>query len=490
MTTRSWTTHIPRYDLVSRITHFCALPDVLLPRPIFVCGLTVVMAKAGSRGVARLSIAFSIGVMGTFFFFLFPVYRECPYTHAEPRFETLTNYILRKFTLWSNPPKYPVRVIIAAEGRRWVHAIVKFAPLFPNTRSCVPHWVFSPSALTILCLWLCFCNFAQNGHWPFRSFCLLSFRSGSTFLGALFNSEKTLLYSYEPCRAIFRRHVKLYNKAAYPQLFYECNALLSKLVHCRMTAAALSLLYSDAPAVRQWSTALLERKSDVQKLVDKDATIRCHGKQNFNSRCDNYRAVVLKTIRLKGIPREFRSGDVKILHLVRDPRAVALSQSMTRGFSSVFPLTNRSPNLAKEERLSQYAAAICEKIRLKLRDAQRMTKLNYKLVRYEDIFANPHGFAKDVFNWIGIEKPSSEVYNWIDSHTSDSSSEASEGEFTTKRKSSQVVGRWKTIISPVGLANTTSICRDVLKELGYPLTLPPPGRSATVGQTGAKKQQT
>lgn len=290
-------------------------------------------------------------------------------------------------------------------------------------------------------------------------------RSGTTFIGELFNNHPEVFYVFEPL--IFTAERLNLN------IFYENETLEYKSkISSTMVSFLTCNFTSNEDTIRRLINSPFRYQSNALKkfAFDKNANKKSAFELSINlSRvCKSYRHRVVKILsgRLSNVSIETlrdvvkesssRQRQVKIIHLVRDPRAVA--QSWIRNF------------WIKDSNDSQFIRNIkrmCEPIAKNLRlgdDLPNWLINRYKLIRYEKMVANPMETAKEIFKFVGI-KMASEVKLWIDSRKRTPTKEELNDIHSTVRMVNSTINKWKVELSNYTRMVIEKACSNVLKRL-------------------------
>ncbi|XP_075538538.1 carbohydrate sulfotransferase 4-like isoform X5 [Dermacentor variabilis] len=146
---------------------------------------------------------------------------------------------------------------------------------------------------------------------------------------------------------------------------------------------------------------------------------------------------------------------VRVVHLVRDPRAIYSSRRGLRWCTNYKPCDS--------------AAALCDQMRSDLdafRELTRRLQINRTYqIRFEDLAADPLNETMRVFGSLGLNYAPS-VSKYIETHTVAAAAEMRDAH-STKRNSKTVVHMWKTKLSMQKIREIETTCGDVLQRLGY-----------------------
>ncbi|XP_070393685.1 carbohydrate sulfotransferase 1-like [Dermacentor albipictus] len=147
---------------------------------------------------------------------------------------------------------------------------------------------------------------------------------------------------------------------------------------------------------------------------------------------------------------------VRVVHLVRDPRAIYSSRRGLRWCTNYKPCDS--------------AAALCDQMRSDLDafgELARRLQINRTYqIRFEDLAADPLNETMRVFGSLGlIYAPS--VSKYIETHTAAAAAAEIRNRFSTKRNSRAVAHMWKLKLSMRKIREIETTCSDVLQRLGY-----------------------
>ncbi|XP_078703445.1 carbohydrate sulfotransferase 3-like [Branchiostoma floridae x Branchiostoma belcheri] len=272
-------------------------------------------------------------------------------------------------------------------------------------------------------------------------------RSGSSFAAEIFNQHPGAFYVFEPLWAVSFLSNGTYNSDVWRR------DMLTALMTCRFEGLEKFLwfyLNDENFYVFTKSQALL----DVCKKFSKPGNITepcpiprsvlasvlgrsCHAK-NFT---------VIKTIRVKDIDL-IRSTlenignevDLKIIHLVRDPRATIASRM------GVFDQGKSYADLnVKNKNYGIYG--LCREALRNMQPKSGTSSLlrdRYALVRYEDIIRDITEMAKRLYNFTGVPIHR-DVLRWIQLNTN--VEDVDGGPFSRKRNAKETANHWRTRLS-------------------------------------------
>ena len=178
---------------------------------------------------------------------------------------------------------------------------------------------------------------------------------------------------------------------------------------------------------------------------------------SLNDKCMAAKSMLIKTIRLSMVhvysllekyPR------LKIVHLIRDPRATLRSQAK---FGGVHWAT-----------IQESAAKLCNKITEDLTVSQTISKQFVDRIftlRYEDLAEDAISFTRKLYAFLGLQC-NKKVEDYVTSITR-SSFETSCVVCTRRKNSTATASEWRTIINYESVVVIDKMCKNVYKRLGY-----------------------
>ncbi|XP_038585103.1 carbohydrate sulfotransferase 2 [Micropterus salmoides] len=331
---------------------------------------------------------------------------------------------------------------------------------------------------------------------------LTTWRSGSSFFGELFNQNPEVFFLYEPMWHIWQ---KLYPGDAV-SLQGAARDMLSSLYRCDLSVFQLY----NSPGGKNFTSlglfgATLNKvvcsyplcsayRKDVVGMVDDKVCKKCppQSLRLLEEECLKYNTIVIKGVRILDINvlaplMEDPSLDLKVIHLVRDPRAVANSRIKSRhGLirENLQVVRSRDPKLrripfvdpghkANKKDGSDYHSigameVICDRTSRTLRTAlnpPRWLKGKYMAVRYEDLVENPVKTLRNVYHFANLTT-NHDIESFALNMTSGSSS-SSKPFIVSSRNATQAASAWRTVLSIQQIKQVEDYCHHSMSVLGY-----------------------
>ena len=196
--------------------------------------------------------------------------------------------------------------------------------------------------------------------------------------------------------------------------------------------------------------------------------------------CDHKESLIVpKTIRLYNITElsllpELGCHNFKIIHLVRDPRAVLLSRMKV--FHELY-----DGNKLLGEHLTDQVSFSEEYMRRAARDLcshhvynyqigmnpPDWLKDRYKMVKYEDIAADPDRWARDLLHFVGARYTAvykEYVYNTSHIHAR---GQKDKGSYAVERESKEILNSWRGYLIESHWKTIEEECQGLMRIMGY-----------------------
>ncbi|KAK8393655.1 hypothetical protein O3P69_006767 [Scylla paramamosain] len=270
-------------------------------------------------------------------------------------------------------------------------------------------------------------------------------RSGSTFTSRLLCASPRTFCSMEP----------LSHREG------EGSSLLGDILKCR---------FSQRPVYfRNWMHGPQMNDLRVRELCEKPFDIICETPDVLEAVCRAATANIIKVVAVDlsvGAPLlQELSLTTRVIHLVRDPRALLASRLLVE--EGHFLLMLNRTFFSREEK---DARVVCERYRQDLDAARRLVRLypeRYTLVRYEDIARQPHTETRRLYSFMGLAYTPL-VASVVSKHTLGFyQTEGKEHPFSTSKNSSGIVFAWRSRLSYSEVERVQKECGDVLRAYGY-----------------------
>lgn len=297
-------------------------------------------------------------------------------------------------------------------------------------------------------------------------------RSGSSFLGDIFNQHPGVFYLFEPVRTVQRSFTGNslfefdFSSSSYQNRVFE---FFEDITNCRF-ASEIFIRYL-LPQDRFHSLAL----TSPPFCLKNGTSVVCHQLESHQLEdvCKNNHSVFASKIltpRILNSHGEWTNekllqrclsgtaSECKIIHLVRDPRAVVESLKSLKFF-------RRSHDPIRE--LSWFVKKICHQMEYDVRVGNLIRTYlpdGYKLIRFEDLAQNPLLVANELYKFAGLEMLDN-IKEWL--HEKTKSQNGHGGAYSTSRDSKKVVSNWRTKMSAETVKIVETYCGRVMTQLDY-----------------------
>ena len=297
-------------------------------------------------------------------------------------------------------------------------------------------------------------------------------RSGSSFIGEMFNRNPRVFYLFEPIFPV----EKIAGKGKYPLLYDTLvGNLLDVIYTCSFNKHPFLVDFFSNSPFRLQSMALKNSTCEIN-ATSKNMPRQCKPLDwtVFKTLCNAKDHIAVKTIRTssKRTVEHFFDAHadlnrLNLIHLVRDPRAIINSRLYLYLRSINYTAELREDkNFANALRRSVRVASanLCSRIQSDLKYGQQAGSDHYMLLRYEDAAMQPLKIYERISKFVRI-KQSAEVIDWLKENTKAGRGE--NNDYSTSRNSTAAVYGWRKKLPYKLVTEIQSQCYDVMKRLGY-----------------------
>ncbi|XP_013419072.1 carbohydrate sulfotransferase 1-like [Lingula anatina] len=291
------------------------------------------------------------------------------------------------------------------------------------------------------------------------------YRSGSSFIGEMFNRNPNALYIFEPLFNIINAQQPKASDIAFlngtkmsaddvgtQRIFFHS---LIGLFDCDTSRIPLSVLWSPMYINKDRMMHMRRFTQCTKRNTVKIISSPCL--PIYKDICEKATVKAIKCVRLNdiNITENFLQTNpgIRVIHLLRDPRG-ALSSGLTTGaFRSVG---------AKRAALD-----LCERMKNNLVNGRRIQKRypgRFFEIRYEDVAENPLKMISYVYKVLSLSI-TEDIKQTFMRLANGSKADGAYG--TVRTDSNATAHAWKTKINPEVKQTIDSICVDVLKLVGY-----------------------
>ncbi|XP_042571157.1 carbohydrate sulfotransferase 1-like [Cyprinus carpio] len=334
----------------------------------------------------------------------------------------------------------------------------------------------------------CNCSFSRKTH----ILILATTRSGSTFVGQLFNQYPDVFYLFEPLYHVQMTFIPHLSPSRYAvehrvmlgasrdllRSLYNCDLyFLENYIKPRPARHTTDKLFRRGASKALCSMPVCDAFSPSYGNVEEGDCVRKCASLNLTlatESCRERRHMAIKTVRipevndLKALIEDPRLN-LKVIQLVRDPRGILFSRIET--FRDTYRLwriwrdTGRKPYNLDLTQLTTVCDDFLNSVSTGL-SRPPWLRGRYMLVRYEDLARNPLQKTKEVYKFLGLSLEKS-VVDWIHNNTRGNNDESAKHKYGTLRNSAANAESWRLKLSHDIVDYTQTVCKHILDELGY-----------------------
>ncbi|XP_015207492.1 carbohydrate sulfotransferase 1 [Lepisosteus oculatus] len=316
-------------------------------------------------------------------------------------------------------------------------------------------------------------------------------RSGSSFTGQLFNQHPDIFYLFEP---LYHVQQAFTNSSTRLRKILDRRALLGAyrdLLHNLYNCDFYFLENYIKPEPRDHVTGSFFRRSSSSALcshpvckelpdTEEPDEIWCSKKcRTLNltlaaRACQKRGSMAIKTVRIPEIKdlkilSEDPRLNLKIVHLVRDPRGILASRMVAfmdqfRAWK-IWNATGRRPHYIDLSQITRTCQDLSDSAETGFQKPSWL-RGKYLLVRYEDLAKNPEEKAKEIYKFIGLEMDE-KVRTWIMHNTNRSAIPEGNYKFSTTRNSKATAESWRLNLAFDIVQTVQTVCNNTLYLLGY-----------------------
>ncbi|XP_029951243.1 carbohydrate sulfotransferase 6-like [Salarias fasciatus] len=312
---------------------------------------------------------------------------------------------------------------------------------------------------------------------------LSSWRSGSSFLGQAFSQHPSVFYLMEPAWHVWTR----LQKPGARSLRMAVRDLIRSVFQCDLSVMEAYLpdnhnvstlfMWSHSRALCSPPACPLTPRNQLSNQTLCMQKCDARGLQRAQEACATYSHVVLKEVRffeLESLYSLFQDPglDIRIVHLVRDPRAVMRSrEASAKAFMRDNSILLEQRSVPAAEVQYQVMQEICRShVRINERAVLKpppFLKGRYKMIRYEDLARNPLEEIRAIYEFAGLEM-TTQLAEWIYKVTHGKGKGAKSEAFKiTSRNAADVSQAWRTSLPYEKVKRIQEVCKGAMSLLGY-----------------------
>ncbi|XP_010881696.1 carbohydrate sulfotransferase 1 [Esox lucius] len=323
-------------------------------------------------------------------------------------------------------------------------------------------------------------------------------RSGSSFTGQVFNQHPGIFYVFEP---LYHVQQAFTNSTSRLRRVLDRRALLGAYRDLLLNLYTCDVRFLEnyiRPEPQEHVTGSFFRRSSSRALCsppvcpeggdgasasaappDETWCPKKCGALNLtlaSMACLSRGHVAIKTVRvpvvgdLRTLTEDPRL-DLRIVHLVRDPRAILASRmaAFSEQFRAwkIWNATARQPRYVDLSQITSTCRDMAQSAEIGLQNPAWL-RGRYLLVRYEDLALNPEEKAREIYRFVGLQMDKN-VHSWIAQNTKSREPSTSEWnyKYSTTRDSKATTESWRLRLSYDIVRTLQTLCNDTLSLLGY-----------------------
>ncbi|XP_007558544.1 carbohydrate sulfotransferase 6-like [Poecilia formosa] len=312
---------------------------------------------------------------------------------------------------------------------------------------------------------------------------LSSWRSGSSFLGQVFSQHPSVFYLMEPGWHVWTK----IEKPGARVLRMAVRDLMRSLYQCDFSVMdsympenynmSTLFMFHHSRALCSPPACSLTRRSDMSNETLCQKKCDSQGLEMVEKACHTYSHVVLKETRffeLESLYPLFQDPnlDLRIVHLVRDPRAVIRSrEESAKSFDMDNAIVLEQRNVPAASIQYEVMQEVCRShVRINERAILKPPPFlegRYKMIRYEDVARNPLKEINDIYDFVGLEM-TSQMEEWIYKVTHGKGKGSKKEAFQiTSRNANEVSQAWRTVLQHSKVKRIQELCKGAMSLLGY-----------------------
>ncbi|CAL8271609.1 unnamed protein product [Arctogadus glacialis] len=326
-----------------------------------------------------------------------------------------------------------------------------------------------------------------------------TWRTGSSFLGELFNQHPDVFYLYEPMWHIWQ--------ALYPgdagslqgavrdmmNALYRCDFSVFKLYAGSQNISTAFIFGWKTNKVICSEPLCSANKRDAIGMVKEDQCGKCPKRdmRDLERECKKYPVMVIKGVRVLDVSvlvplMRDPSINLKVLQLFRDPRAVHNSrlkskQALVKESIQVLRSKKQADKFKRllvpnnrvnraENYVSSAMELICDNWLSDLvleTNAPPWIKRNYIRVRYEDLVLHPMQELQRLFKFSNLSTFSA-LDEFVLNMTHGQGYSSDKPFLISARDAKEAIYAWRERLNVQQIQQVEAYCSEVMKQLGYP----------------------
>ncbi|XP_071103182.1 carbohydrate sulfotransferase 1-like [Haliotis cracherodii] len=283
-------------------------------------------------------------------------------------------------------------------------------------------------------------------------------RSGSTFTGDIVQRNPDVFYVFEPLHSVERFlrgkvNLMFFNHSQPSRRISRSQKTLENFLTCNMRDVDVFTLGQAHMSNSIDTRAYHSCKTHNAGIL---GTLDCL--PVLEQPCVRSRVSCVKTIRFNMTDMTYlmdKYRNIKIVHLIRDPRATLRSQKSVGEFSW--------------DSLDIHAEKLCQRAKRDFDVSSKMKSLypgRILTLRYEDLAERPFVMTEQIYRFIGLDLTPS-IRDYVQNITNASDKACVNIRLCTRKKSTKIISKWRTSLSYNQVSAIDNICEPLYKVMGY-----------------------
>ncbi|XP_031421223.1 carbohydrate sulfotransferase 6 [Clupea harengus] len=312
---------------------------------------------------------------------------------------------------------------------------------------------------------------------------LSSWRSGSSFLGQVFSQHPSVFYLMEPAWHVWvtlrmpgARGLRMAVRDSLHQVLRCDLSVMDSYLPPQPNVSQL-FMWSHSRALCSPPACPLTPRNTFSNETECKKRCDAQGLARAEEACRSYSHVVLKETRvfeLESLYPLLRDPtlDLRIVHLVRDPRAVWRSRdqsanALARDNALVLEQGEAKGPEAQYRVMQEVCRSHVRMHETALLKPPDFLRGRYKMVRYEDVVRDPLGQIDAIYQFTGLEM-TPRLQEWIYRITHGKGKGTKKEAFQiTSRNAEDVSRAWRTTLPYEKVRRIQEICKGAMSLLGY-----------------------
>lgn len=312
---------------------------------------------------------------------------------------------------------------------------------------------------------------------------LSSWRSGSSFLGQAFSQHPDVFYLMEPGWHVWTaikqagaRSLRMAVRDIIRSVFQCDLSVMDSYIPQQKNVSNL-FMWSHSRALCSPPACPLTPRGDISKEPECKKQCVTQGLELAEAACRTYSHVVLKEVRffeLDSLYPLLRDPelDLRIIHLVRDPRAVFRSREQSvKALGRDAGIVLEQANIPENDKGYAVLQEVCRShvgiFETAMRKPPDFLRGRYKMVRFEDLVHNTLEEIESMYQFVGLDM-NEKLQEWIYRITHGKGKGTKKDAFKiTSRNAEDVSLAWRSTLPYEKVKRIQDVCKGAMSMLGY-----------------------